>query len=81
MTINANQLMTGAAVALGAFALWYVFRGPGKAAATQPAATASGQRAAGVASYFSTLTGQNMALYQESLFESGAVMRALGVTP
>jgi hypothetical protein len=76
MKLGTNQLMTGAAVALGAFAVWFVFRGPGRATLdTTPAA----QRQATADGWFKGLTAQQTAMYNQAIGETERELRAMGI--
>lgn len=50
--MNTQTALTGAAVALGVFALWYVFKGPGR---VQAEPTAQAQRDAGLYYHWNTV--------------------------
>lgn len=76
MKIGTPQLMTGAAVALGLFAVWFVFRGPGKATL---ATSANAQRQASANTWFSGLTAQQTAMYNQAIGETERELRALGI--
>ncbi|RVU46103.1 hypothetical protein [Rubrivivax rivuli] len=76
MKIGTPQLMTGAAVALGLFAVWFVFRGPGKASMTP---TATERRQVEANTWFKGLTAQQTAIYNQAIGETERELRALGI--
>jgi hypothetical protein len=74
--MNQNQLMTAGAVAFAGFALWYVFRTPGRAIA---GTAAQQQRDAGLAQWLATYDKQHADISDGSTaFSLEAFKAALG---